>query len=281
MPEIVNSVDLSDAPGGDLSLDDIFGEGASSVSASNTNTQQVITNESEPFLKTSTGTVYKTVEDAVKGTEHKDSLIADLRQQLNSATGHDPLKKNQQQVEGRKSYQADRDAYFRDLSRAVEEKNPEKYLEVQSQLIMDTLAPLGPTISSFVRSQAIETVEHEIADFRKFANSDEYKQTLDSFPLLKEAINVAESNPQAGNQLPEFYKMAYHVHHGVKLPELVQQARNGQGVQQTRPTVQSNQVAPPPTQGTQSQAQPSLETKEGRKAIIEQQERLGVQNWRL
>jgi len=276
------SVDLSDAPGGDLSLDDIFGDDSQqTTTAVSTESQTTSTNESEPFLKTATGTVYKSVEDAVKGVEHKDALIAQLRQELSDKTGRDPLKRETVTNGGPKNYLEDKDTYFKDLSSAVEAKDPEKYMEVQSKFVMDTLAPLAPTMSAFVRSQAIESVEQEIPDFRKFTQSEDYGKTLESYPLLKQAIGAAESNPQLGAQLSEFYKLAYHVHNGVRLPEIVQQTKNGGVAQNTRPTVTSTTVQPPASSQGSVVSKPTLETKEGRKALIEQQERLGIQDLRF
>lgn len=275
-----NSVDLSGAPGGDLSLDDIFGDDPGlngQPTTTETNAPQTTTTESEPFLKTSTGTVYKTAEDAAKGVEHKDQLIAQLRQQLNDTTGRDPLKKSE--PTGPKNYLDDKDGYFRDLSKAVEDRNPEKYMEVQSKFVLDTLAPLGPAISNLVRTSALDSLEKEIPDIRKFANSDDYAKTLEQYPLLKGAIQMAENNPAASNQLPEFYKMVYNVNRGTRLPEIVEQARNTGAPQSTRPTVSSTVPSPPSSSG--SNAAPSLDSKEGRRAIIEQQERSGVMNLRF
>src|SRR5271166_655933 len=44
-------------------------------------------------LKTKTGTVYKTAEDAVKGIETKDRTIEQLRSMIAAVTGEDPLSK--------------------------------------------------------------------------------------------------------------------------------------------------------------------------------------------
>lgn len=275
------AVDLNGAPGGDLNLDDIFGNEdvlGSQTTTPESNTPQATTTEPEPFLKTSTGTVYKSAEDAVKGVEHKDQLITQLRQQLNEATGKDPLKRTPEPTNVNKNYLDDKGLYFRDLSKSVEDKNPERYMEVQTKLIYDTLAPLAPAITSLVRNSAIESLEKELPDFRKFAASDDYSQTLEKFPLLKGAIEVAERNPQASNQLPEFYKLVYNAHRGSKLPEIVEQARSSAAPQTTRPTVSSGVTTPPSNAAVA--ATPSLETKEGRKAIIEQQEKSGILNLR-
>lgn len=277
-----NSVDLSQAPGGDLNLDDIFGDEPNPNQQPTTtvnNAPQATTTEPEPFLKTSTGTVYKTAEDAAKGVEHKDQLIAQLRQQLSETTGADPLKKGPTTTSAPRNYLDDKDGYFRDLSKAVEDRNPEKYMEVQSKFVLDTLAPLGPAITNLVRTSALDALEKEIPDIRKFANSDDYAKTLESYPLLKGAIQMAENNPAASNQLPEFYKMVYNVNRGTKLPEIVEQARTAATPQTTRPTVTS--TVPSAPSGSSPSANPSLDSKDGRRAIIEQQERSGVLNLRF
>src|SRR5690348_16003975 len=43
------------------------------------------------FLKTSTGTVYKSADEAIKGIEHKDTLIEQLRQRYILERGIDPI----------------------------------------------------------------------------------------------------------------------------------------------------------------------------------------------
>lgn len=276
-------VDLSDAPGGELDLDALFGnpevQPTTTVSTQppQTDPQATTPSESEPFLKTATGTVYKSAEDAVRGVEHKDQLIAQLRQQLAQQTGSDPLKRQQASTPSapeNTNYLENQEAYFRDLGKAVEAKDQAKYLDVQRKFVYDALAPLTPTITTLVRTQAASTVEAEIKDFRQFQQSEDYVKTLDSMPMLKNAIEIAESNPTAAGQLPEFYKMAYYVHQGLKLPEIVQ-AQRVNAPEPVRPTVTSTPVTAPATNAGRV-AQPSLNTPEGRKAIIEQQERLGV-----
>ena len=275
-------VDLSDAPGGELDLDALFGnpevQPTTTVSTQPPQTDPSATTpvESEPFLKTATGTVYKSAEDAVKGVEHKDQLIAQLRQQLAQQTGTDPLRRQPQSTNPPEStnYLDNQEAYFRDLGKAVEAKDQAKYLDVQRKFVYDALAPLTPTITTLVRAQAANNVETEIRDFRQFQQSDDYVKTLESMPMLKNAIEIAETNPTAASQLPEFYKMAYYVHKGLKLPEIVQ-AQRPVAAEPVRPTVTSTPVTAPATTAGRV-AQPSLNTPEGRKAIIEQQERLGV-----
>lgn len=281
MPDTNNptgQVSFDDAPGGDLDLDALFGNPeVQPTTASAQPEPQPVTPvvADEPFLKTATGTVYKTAEEAARGVEHKDSLIAQLRQQLSEATGNDPLKKTPQ-AKGPVNYIEERDAYFKDLNEAVEKKDTAKYIDVQRKLILDTIAPLAPTITSLVKTQAANAVETEIKDFRQFQHSDEYVKTLDTLPMLKDAIRVAESSPEAVNQLPELYKMAYLANQGRRLPEIVQSQRNVTPTA-VRPTVSSTPVAAPATPST-PQVQPTLDTSAGRKAIIEQQERAGVES---
>ena len=88
-------INTSDAPGGDYSLDDIFGDNSSTpttdVPTPTETPAPLATTPAEPVIKTKTGTVYKTLGDAVEGIEHKDALIAQLRDQVKKNTGADPL----------------------------------------------------------------------------------------------------------------------------------------------------------------------------------------------
>lgn len=275
-----NTVDLSGAPGGDFDLDDIFQNPEvtpTTATEDQTPTPTETTPVDESFLKTATGTVYKSQEDAVKGIEHKDTLIAQLRQELAAKTGSDPLKKPPEQT-GPTNYLQDNETYFKDLSKAVETKDQARYMEVQRKFVFDSLAPLAPTLTSLMKEQAANVVESEVKGFRQFVTSEDYTKTLDSFPLLKEAIRVAESNPESSQQLPEFYKMAYYASQGARVPEIVRASTN-RTAEPVRPTVSSSPI-PPSTSGNRV-VTPSLNTSEGRKAIIEQQERAGVQDLRM
>ena len=282
--------DFTDAPGGDLNLDDIFGENDPAPTTTETNpypqstSTETTPSPAEPVIKTKTGTVYKSIDDAVQGIEHKDALIAQLREQVKQQTGADPLVARKPaatpQPEGPKSYIEDRDQYFEDIADAIAKKDTKRYMEIEQKKIWDTLGPLAPTIAALSKANAERVVVQEIPDFKGFLGSEQFQQLDQYSPLLADAIRTAEMNPQAANQLPELYKVAYLATQGRRVPELIQSARETAPSIQPRPTIHSTPITPPPVTGA-PQVQPGLETKESRQALIKQMEDkgIGTQRW--
>jgi hypothetical protein len=277
-----DAIDLSDAPGSDLSLDDIFGETPRTQTTAElvTETPQAAatstTQSADPVIKTKTGTVYKTLGDAVEGIEHKDALIAQLREQVKQNTGRDPLVAQRQSTQPvAVDYTQQQDKYFEDIADAVSKKDTAAYMRAQQKLIWDSLGPLAPTITSLSRANAERVVSEQIPDFKGFLGSEQYEAVAKDAPLLADAIRSAEGNPAAAQQLPELYRVAYLASQGRRVPELLQSARNETPPIKPRPTVQSTQLAPPPTTGV-AVAKPDLNNPAGRKAIIEQMEAGGV-----
>jgi len=233
----------------------------------------------EPFLKTATGTVYKSADDAVKGIEHKDALIQKLRQDAIERTGIDPVTgqpvtKNQAPV----NYTQDGEKFLSDLAAAAKKGDTTAYTKVQEKFVQDVLAPYAPIITGFARTQAVEQVANEISGFREFLRSDDMKQTLEENPSLKQAIEVAEANPAAAGQLGDFYKMAYKLNIARTLPDAVR--TQATAPTHARPTVASTTPQAPPSNAVKQSA-PNLDSPEGRKSLIEQQERLGVADLRF
>lgn len=275
-------IDLTDAPSGDLSLDDIFGENSSTPTTvePTANTPQDLaattTTSTEPVIKTKTGTVYKSIEDAVSGIEHKDSLIAQLREQVRQNTGRDPL--NTRTAEPTSvNYTDNQEKYFEDIADAVARKDTGAYMKAQQKLIWDSLGPLAPTISNLSKANAERVVSEEMPEFKGFLASSQYSDIATRAPLLAEAIRSAESNPAAAAQLPELYRVAYLASQGSRMPELIQSVRNETPPIQPRPTVHSTPIAAPAVTGIPVAA-PSLDNSAGRKVLIEQMEGRGVGN---
>jgi hypothetical protein len=277
-----NTMDFSDAPEG--SLDDIFASVNDGVTQTETPVVPVTTTpeqtleEAQPFLKTSTGTVYKSVDDAVKGIEHKDAYITQLKAELEAAKGPKPTVA-ETQSDAPKSYRSNPTEYFNRIKAAKDET---ELLKVQTEFVNevtnDAIAPYAPILVGMVKSQAIDSVQSEIPKFREFLGSDDYKTTLDSFPLLKQSIEISETYPERSGDLAQLYRLAYNTAVGKNLPKYVAQGTGTPTPVQTRPTVTSTPAAPLPRTTT---APPSFGTSEGRKAIIEQQEANGVGNLRF
>lgn len=264
-----------------LNLDDVFGNPDLTQNDPNAqpvqHTTEVATSPqpTEPFLRTASGTVYKSAEDAAKGVEHKDQLIAKLRQEAIERTGIDPVTGQpvQRKIDPPKSYTQDHKRFIDDLANAAKSNDSEAYTRVQSQFVQDVLAPWAPALTTLARTQAVESVAQSVPEFRQFMGSADYNETLERFPLLKDAIAQSESNPSASDQVAQLYRMTFEL--ASKKPEVVR----AQAQPIPRPTVSSTSLPSLPPSG--SNAVPDMGTSEGRKAIMEAHERAGVLNMRL
>lgn len=265
-----------------LNLDDVFGNPDLHPSDPNVQVTQPTTEvpaqpaqPAEPFLKTRTGTVYKNADDAAQGIEHKDALIQKLRQEAIERTGIDPVTGQpvNRNVEVPKSYTQDHKRFIGDLSKAAQANDSEAYARVQAQFVNDVMAPYAPVLATLAKSQAVESVSQSVPEFRQFVGSQDYNETLERHAILKDAIAQSEGNPQATAQLAQLYKLTFEL--ASKKPEIVR----AQTQPIPRPTVSSVSLPSVPQSG--STAAPDMGTIEGRRAIIEAQERSGVLNMRL
>ena len=271
-------MNFDDAPGADMNFDDIFGDNVTP-----TTVEPVIppvaaapTTVADPVIKTKTGTIYKSIEDAVSGIEHKDALIAQLREQVRNNTGKDPLTVQRPDPATPVNYTENQDKYFEDIAKAVDTKDTAAYMRAQQKLIWDSLGPLAPTITSLSKANAERVVSEQIPEFKGFLGSEHYQNIQTESPLLADAIRSAESNPAAAGQLPELYRIAYLANQGRRVPELIQSVRSESAPVQPRPTVQPTTHTPPPS-GPPAPA-PSLNDTAGRKSLIEQMEAKGIGN---
>lgn len=231
--------------------------------------QQAVTAPAAPVIQTKTGTVYKTVEDAIKGIEHKDTVIADMRSRMILATGIDPLtgqpaqQTASQQQPAQKNYMQDKKGFYDDLVTAAQKNDAEGVWNAQAKLVFDALAPIAPVLSDFAKEKAVSTVSSEIKDFREFYSSDNYKQALNETPELANAIAIAENNLQEQHRLAGLYKVAYRISQGLRLPEILRSQQPAPASQPVRQTTAAQTLTPT----TANEAQPNLYTKEGRKAL--------------
>lgn len=226
-------------------------------------------------LKTKTGTVYKSIEDAQKGIEHKDTLIEQLRQREILRTGIDPVTGQQVQLQPASqnvNYMQDRKRYVDDLTQAAQKNDSDAIWQAQTKLVSDMLAPLAPVMSNFAKQQAIETLSGEIKDIREFIGGEDYQKALEDTPDLRDAINRAENDYQHHQRLSGLYKVAYRVSQGIRLPEILK-AQPAQAVQPIRTTTAPSTLPPP----TQSAVQPALHgSRDQRKELIARFEAQGA-----
>src|SRR5260221_13346151 len=196
---------LSNSPGGDLNLDDLYPNPEGALQAPLPPQPQVTQTPvvpSTPFIRTSTGTVYNSPEDTVRGIEEKDRIIAELRAAKAAETGIDPLKR-QAPTEDPNT------VAFKRLAKAAESGNAEDYVQTLREITLQTLAPYGPLMAEAGREKILRASASENPALREFVGSAEYAGILERRPLLREAIQRAESDPGAVQQLQEFYGLAY------------------------------------------------------------------------
>jgi hypothetical protein len=293
-PNTVSSVSFDDAPGGDLTFDQLFPSDADSVTATaepqatQTPTEsvqpspapqpvpQVQAPPDEPFVK-GEKTVYKTREAAIDGINQKDAIIEQLRTRFALTTGIDPLTGQPVTAAAPtgpapKNYAQDHKAYLTDLANAAQKGDPDGYGAAQAKFIYDVLEPVVPILTQTAREQAIRATESDVKDFRTFYGSPEYRAALDSNPELKGAIEFAESDLRNQSRLPGLYKLTYQVSQGMRLPEMLraqaqQPSLTAQPERTTTPS--STPSLPPPVQTAPN-------SKVDRKALIAQMEAQGI-----
>jgi hypothetical protein len=278
--------------GADMSFEDLFGNPSEGLVVTDPNAQTTAPPNGEPptpvepqapvqpkfEFQTKTGTVYKSMEEAIKGTEEKDTLIETLRQEFITRTGIDPVTRRPVvQHEQPRSYMDNPAQFTKDLRKAVEANDDAAYAQANIKLLADMLAPIEPLVTKYAQQSAVEQVSGQIKDFQTFRGSQDFNKVMDTNATLKNAIQVAESDIRLANQLPELYQLAYYAAQGMKTPDLIQAARAAQPAAPQPPArtpMQGSTLAP----DLSPAAPPTVATTEGRKAIIEQFERGGGLN---
>lgn len=301
-------------PGGEDDFDSLFqrtGYDGESIANSNTVSVEPTTAPAEPApqqtpeqtpepvkfeLKTSTGTVYKTAEDAVKGIETKDRTIDQLRSMLAAVTGEDPLSKTgikpntttapQKPI----SYLQDDVRFAQDLTQAAElgqKTNDWKaYRNTLGQFVYEVVqsavGPYIPVVQKVGRQEALEAVAKDAPEFRNFYGSKEYQEVLERRPKLANYIKTLEGNPTMQEDLAEMYRDVWNENQVRKLVELA--SKPSPVPQNPTPRMPITTARTPdfkqePNDGmrrSQPKAQPTLATAEGRKLLIEMLEQKGL-----
>lgn len=300
-------------PTGDEDFDSLFqrvGVDGESLVNSNTVPTELTTEAVEPApptppavsepakfeLKTKTGTVYKSLEDTVKGIEAKDTTIEQLRSMIAAVTGEDPLSKAgikpsatsapQKPV----SYLQNSRRYAEDLQQAAEMGQKtgdwDSYRNVQAQLqyevVQSAVGPYMPVVQNVGKQQALESVSKEVPDFRNFYGSTDYQKVLEQRPKLAGYIQTLEGNATMQEDLAEQYRDVWNEYQVKKLAELASKPTPVTQNPTPRTPLQprTSDFRQEPNDGmrrNQSKgAKPSLATPEGRRLLIEELERKGL-----
>lgn len=281
---VAQEVTFQETPGGDLPFSSLFpetDEGLSTTVDQNTPVQAPqapATPEVKPaedFFLQGSNSVYKSREAAIEGINQKDALIAQLREQLGHGQTTAPAVAPQPQAQEPTNYAQNPDRYYDDLTTAVQQGDKRAWTSIQTKFIQDTLAPYAPLLQDAGKTKAMTTVSGEIKDFTQFMQSDQYAKTLDKMPVLREAVQVAESRPELYNSLPQLYQLTYYASKGLQLPQILEAAATSKAPNQT-----AQPTRPPMTPATQTPAvtggRTDLTTPEGRKAYIQQMESGGI-----
>jgi hypothetical protein len=237
-------------PDNGLTLDELFPNPELASQGPASGTQDAPQTHEEYFLKAGTGTVYKTVEDAVRGTEEKDRTIERMKSEL------EQLKRQQPQASQTTAPPQNPTAYkkavFKRLAEAAQAGNEEAYVDTLAEIQMATLSQFAPALTGVYEQQAIQSVSTEAKDFGSWLHGPEYSRTLEQFPALANAIQTAKSDPRAAGQLTEFYRLAYRAYAGdpARINQVVTDVARtsaAPAVTPPRPTLQSSTPTPVPT----------------------------------
>jgi hypothetical protein len=252
----------------EVTFDDIFNS-----EPTTTQEEPLVDTQAQPegtpdfVLRTSTGTVYNSIEDAQRGTEEKDRLIESLRQRYIAERGIDPITNQPVRLQPQEevNYLREPEKFYQDLEAANTNRDPRAFTQVQAKFMYDLFGPYLPILTQTAKAQAVDSVSNDFKDFREFIGSEGYSKYLDDRPVLKQAIKYAESDPQAASSLRDLYVLTYEGARGRNLPEIIKAAKTAQSTAPApRPAMTNSTMAPPSTG-----AEPSLATSEGRKTIID------------
>jgi hypothetical protein len=287
---------MNGAPGADVSFDDLFppeGPPAAPPQAVQGTQPPQAPQADQVFLKAG-DSVYKTAEEAAKGLEYKDQLVARYRAFL-TEQGFDPndprpaVRQESQApapaAQSQYKYLGNGKKYYQALSDAVQRRDEAAYEQVQheyqTEVVQSVLAPYAPLMAESARQRAIRQVSTEIPDFQAFIGSADFKRTVDSIPLYKEMLQIGESNPQAAERLPEVYKSLYLINQGLNRQASQTQAAPVAAPVQNPPTTRTMNTSTltPPAPGPNPQDWTT--NREARKALIQDQQARGIgdRNW--
>lgn len=228
----------------------------------------------EPFLRTSTGTIYNTPEDAVRGTEEKDRKLDEMRRWAIAQTGYDPISGKPVRVtpqQENRNYMENPEQFYDDVAKANGAGDKRAFTQAYLKLLQDSfLDPYRDVLSQTARSTAVDGAARLRPEIKGFVGSENYTRYLDDIGILKSAIEQAESRPEFGAQLRDLYVLAYDGYTGRSVPDLLKSANTT--APQSQPNTQPNRPSLQPVtapRAPQTNVSQDISTPEGRKAIMD------------
>src|SRR5581483_2127442 len=299
-----------DILGGDIPLDTLFPADGSGYPTGDTNppaatspapaaAPQAPATQAQPPAAPADGQpatyagTYKTREEAERGLAEKDRIIEQYRTDTIKRTGIDPLTgRPVTPQQPNESYVQNPERYWDDLAAAAQKGDKISYVRAQAKFISEVLSPVAPLIQNTAKQQAldalslqIKTPEGQPSEIRSFIGSPDYQAVLTENPLLKNAIENAETNFQLYAQLPDLYRMAYGLSQYRKQPELLKAATVATATAAANPTPPARPTATPSTLPapipTSQVSGPDIHTAEGRKEMIKRFEQQGIQDFKF
>lgn len=270
-PEQVPNASWDDVPGGDIPLDELFADPSPEPPAQVPSPAQ----PSRPFLSAGQ-TVYNTADEAARGVQHKDAIIAKLREEIKKHTGVDPItgKAISSPVSGTPTEEKLFDRVVKAVDIARQTGDTSLYEKAMSEFVdkrvNEVLAPYAPVIVDTAKERAVSSVAATKPGIREFLSSETYKAGKETLPSLYQAIANAEADPRFAWQLPELYSIVFDVNLGRRASSAPADAPPATPSQ--RPTLTPSTPAPP----TQGVAAPDLRSVEGLRAYIKEMEQRGM-----
>lgn len=265
-------LDFANAPGADLDWDSLFpnpenptASQPQAVSQGTTPQQEPQATQNQPFLQAGQ-TVYNTAEEAIRGTAHKDELIARYRSYL-ASQGVDPntLQRNAPEPQAQTATQPAPSKYkyygnpnfFDEVAKAAADRDRARYeqllgahsKEAADAAIEERLSPWQATLAETNRYKAFRQVSQEIPGFQNFFEGPAFKEVQEKFPLYKEMLQIGENDPTAARRLPEVYQQMYVLYQGLNAAKPQSQAQlnttPSTPTVRSQPTLQPSSLTPP------------------------------------
>ena len=268
----------------DMTLDDLYPQDNTTQQtpqepAGGTTPEPQTLSPKEPFLRTSTGTIYNTQEEAERGIAEKDRALEQSRQWTIAMTGYDPISGKPARATPYTeeiNYVRDPEKFYDDLVAAQAKGDKRAYALINMKMMDSLMDQYRPALTQSARATALENAERARPGIREFVGTDKYKNYLEQVPLLRDAMSAAETRPEMSTQLQDLFILTFDGATGRSVPEILKTAKAQAQPANPAPVRPTLQPMSQPVGGTPASA-PDMSTPEGRKAIIDGARSRGIE----